>query len=94
MARSTGAPMLDIEIHCSDAAEHRRRVERRVADLPGLLLPSWEQVLRRSYEPRDDERLLLDTGRLAVAEAVERCLRAVDRPEAQARPLRDRPSGS
>ncbi|HVY02850.1 MAG TPA: AAA family ATPase, partial [Caulobacterales bacterium] len=33
-----GAPVLEVEITCSDVSEHRRRVETRAADAAGLAL--------------------------------------------------------
>lgn len=44
----------DVPVHwfrliCSDPVEHRRRVEQRVADLPGHVLPRWAEV-RRGYQ--------------------------------------------
>ena len=43
--------LVEIEVVCSDQGQHRRRVESRVADIPGLVLPTWQQVLERPYEP-------------------------------------------
>lgn len=43
--------LVEIEVVCSDQREHRRRVEARIADIPGLVLPTWRQVLDRYYEP-------------------------------------------
>ncbi len=51
VARRAGKPYVEIEIVCSDQAEHRRRVESRVADIPGHRLPSWQEVCDREYEP-------------------------------------------
>jgi len=73
VAGQEAARLIDIQLVCSDAAEHRRRVEGRVADIPGHVLPDWEAVLRHEYEPRDDDPLLLDTAGLSPAELVERC---------------------
>ena len=42
---------IEIEIVCSDQAEHRRRVESRIADIVGHQLPTWQQVCDRRYEP-------------------------------------------
>lgn len=70
-------PILEVEIVCSDAAEHRRRVETRATDLPGLVLPSWESVLRHEYEPWTEPRLVLDTARLGADEAASRVCAAV-----------------
>jgi predicted kinase len=54
-----------IETMCPDGAEHRRRVETRVNDLPGWVYPTWDQVQQNAllYEPRTDDRLTLDTTR-------------------------------
>jgi predicted kinase len=53
---------IEIEVTCSDANEHRRRVETRVADIPGLRLPAWEEVVSREYHPWDREHLVIDTA--------------------------------
>jgi predicted kinase len=42
-------PFLEVETICSDKEEHRRRVETRVSDIPGLRLPDWRAVLERDY---------------------------------------------
>lgn len=70
VARDAGAALLEVEIVCSDAAEHRRRVEARAADLPGHALPTWQAVVERDYRPWDREHLVIDTARLGVDEAV------------------------
>lgn len=51
VARRAGKRCIEIEIVCSDQAEHRRRVESRVADIIGHQLPTWQQVCAREYEP-------------------------------------------
>lgn len=50
VARDAGARVLEVEVVCGDAAEHRRRVETRSADIPGHTLPSWEDVVTRDYQ--------------------------------------------
>src|SRR5690349_17238713 len=47
--------LIEIEIVCSDAGEHRRRVESRVSDIVGLVAPTWHDVVNRAYEPWDRE---------------------------------------
>ena len=79
MAAQASARMVDIHLICSDAAEHRRRVEGRSADIAGHHLPSWEEVTRHEFEPRDDAHLLLDTAILSPAELVNRCATYVAR---------------
>jgi len=62
-----GVPVLEVEVVCSDAAEHRRRVEARDTDIPGLTLPTWDRVRRRAYEPWERARIVLDTAALSAA---------------------------
>ena len=75
------ARLVEVELVCSDAAEHRRRVEGRSADLPGHRLPTWEAVTRHEFEPWDGDHLVLDTATTALAEAVNRVeAHALNRP--------------
>ncbi|SDL16593.1 Predicted kinase [Modicisalibacter muralis] len=74
VARGTSSPLLDVEIVCSDSDEHRRRIESRTSDISGLVLPTWEAVLAREYEPRSDERLVIDTATVSADEAAARVL--------------------
>lgn len=70
VAVKAGTTYLEIEVICSDATEHRRRIESRPGDIDGLRLPSWQQIMERDYEPWDRERCILDTATLSVGEAV------------------------
>jgi len=70
VATRAGARIVEVEIVCSDAAEHRRRVELRVADIDGHQLPSWKDVVERDYRPWDTPRLVIDAARLTVDESV------------------------
>jgi hypothetical protein len=58
---------------CSNVAEHRRRIESRVADIVGHRLPTWTEVVERDYRPWDGERLVVDTAR----QNVQQSLRAI-----------------
>ena len=71
VARSAGVESMEVEIKCSDCEEHRRRVESRACDLPGLKLPAWAEVMAREYEPWDREHIEIDTSDLSVEETVE-----------------------
>lgn len=79
VARATSSALLDVEIICSDTDEHRRRVGNRQSDIAELALPSWAAVLAREYEPRSDERLVIDTAIVSVDEAVMRILAGMQR---------------
>jgi predicted kinase len=72
LAVATGVPVVafEIEVTCSDTCEHRRRVETRVTDVPGLTLPTWEDVRSREYEPWDRDHLVIDTSGRTVDENV------------------------
>jgi predicted kinase len=73
------APLVEIELVCSDAAAHRRRVENRPTDpLSGHRQPTWDDVVTRDYEPWDRDHLVLDTA----ADSIDRL---ADRAEAYIR---------
>jgi len=65
-----GAEVVWVEVVCSDPAEHRRRVETRVVNVPGLTPPDWRAVVEREYHPWDCERLTVDTA----GRSVEACV--------------------
>lgn len=71
VARSSGVDFVNIEVWCSDPAEHRRRVETRGPEVPGLRLPTWEEVAGREYEPWTRERVRIDTCGKSIAQAFE-----------------------
>lgn len=63
VAAELGAELRFVEVVCSDPAEHQRRVESRRPEMPGHGVPTWEQVIRRLYEPWSPElagRLIVD----------------------------------
>nr|WP_256842892.1 AAA family ATPase [Ornithinimicrobium cryptoxanthini] len=69
VARRTGARVLQVELTCAEA-EHRRRVDTRTADIPGHLVPRWEEVLTSGYEPWPEVDLSLDTTGQPLVELV------------------------
>lgn len=70
VARRAQAGAMEIEVTCSDAQVHRSRVEQRSSEIPGLKLPTWQEVVSREYEPWDCEHLLVDTAKRSVEENV------------------------
>ena len=74
VADRTGVGALDIEVICSDAEEHRRRVDSREADIPGHRVPTWQEVVERDYRPWDTERVVVDTACSSVDAAVREIL--------------------
>jgi predicted kinase len=75
VARRTGVDLLEVEVVCSDRAEHERRATSRISDIPGLQPPTWHDIQQREYEPWDGDRLVLDTAKYTVAECVDRIAR-------------------
>ena len=69
-AASAKVSLLEIEVVCSEPDEHRRRVEERMPDIEGLLLPTWQAVLDRVYAPWHEPHLVVDTARLTPDQAV------------------------
>ncbi|MFE1601453.1 AAA family ATPase [Methylobacterium sp. ID0610] len=70
MAGRAGARLIEVEVVCPDREEHRRRVEGRVSDIPGLVLPSWEAILRLDYESWDRPCLVIDSATSSPSQAV------------------------
>ena len=61
----------EVEVICSDPQQHRQRVETRPADISGLRLPTWEEVVSREYQPWERKHIVIDTTGHSVAESVE-----------------------
>ena len=65
--RETAARMevelVEIKVVCSNKRENRRRVESRIADILDLVLPTWQQVLERHYEPWETAHVIDTAGR-------------------------------
>lgn len=72
VAETSGAVLVEIEVTCSDAEEHRRRVETRKADIAGHRQPTWQDVTERDYECWDGTDLVIDTAKTTIEDAVER----------------------
>jgi predicted kinase len=69
VAMAAASPILEVEVICSDRAEHRRRVETRTTDIAGLVLPTWRQVVERDYQTWDRPPLRIDTAGCSVDDA-------------------------
>jgi predicted kinase len=76
VGRRAGVRVAEVETVCSNEEEHRRRVESRASDVPGLLLPDWRAVTARDYHAWTRERCVVDTAGRSVAECVA-SLRAI-----------------
>ena len=68
---AAGAEVIEVEVICTDEIEHRRRVETRTADVPGLTPPTWQEVIDRDYRLWTRARLVVDTAGRRVEACVE-----------------------
>lgn len=72
VAERRGVPAAEILVTCSDKVEHRRRVETRLTDVPGLVKPDWATTEARIFEDWGTGPLIVDTaGRLPDEIVVE-----------------------
>jgi predicted kinase len=62
---------IEVELKCSDAKEHRNRLENRVVDIAGSPPLTWQEVIAREYHAWDRERLVIDTAVCSVEKAVK-----------------------
>jgi predicted kinase len=73
-------PVVEVEVICSDADEHRDRVTTRSIDIPDLPLPDWQEVLNRDYEPWNREHLVIDTAGQDPQQSLALLLHHLDHP--------------
>lgn len=74
VASDSSSRVIEVEIVCSDVAEHRRRVTQRTCDIPGLAPPTWASVQGRDYMPWTTQRLVIDTAIVSAADAARSIL--------------------
>ena len=71
LAARSAATLVVLECVVPDPAEHRRRVEAGRPDLPGQVVPTWEEVTSCDYvlwdEERDGPRTIVDMTDTATA---------------------------
>ncbi len=72
VADEAGVRVVRVLVECSDAKEHRRRVEGRHADIEGHLLPDWDQARARELAPWPDADVRVDTAVDTVGDALNR----------------------
>ena len=75
VAGEAGARYVNVQVVCSDAREHRRRVESRSSTVPGMTLPTWQEVTGRTYDDWTVERVVVDTSGRSEPECLDDLLR-------------------
>ena len=77
VATRANVPFVEIEVVCSDEAEHRDRVMTRSTDIAGFKLPTWDEIVRRTYEPWGAEHLVIDTAGQTLKQSIAALQRAL-----------------
>jgi predicted kinase len=70
MAAESGTRFVNIEIVCSDKAEHRRRIETRTSTIRGLKSPTWQEVEGREYHSWSGDRIVIETAGKSESESL------------------------
>lgn len=70
VAQHASVPFVEIEVICSNLAEHQHRIETRSTDISGFRLPDWDAVVSRNYEQWDTEHIVIDTAGQTVEQSV------------------------
>lgn len=74
-AAKHGAQPVEVELVCSDPAEHERRATTRTVDIPDLTLPTWQQIQDRDYAPWHRDHVILDTAGTTTQQSTTRLCR-------------------
>lgn len=81
VALDSGAGFVNIEVVCSDKAEHRRRIESRNSDIHGLRLPTWDDVVNREYHDWSRNRILIETAERSEFDCLHALMEALNPTE-------------
>lgn len=77
VANRTQATVVEVEVKCSDDREHRRRVEQRLREEPGLSGPTWRDVVSRDYRDWDRDHIVVDTAGQTIEQTISTLLTAM-----------------
>jgi predicted kinase len=69
VAHDARVEYVNIEVVCSKSSEHRLRAETRSAEVPGLKLPTWNEIENREYHDWTVERVIVDTAGRSTTES-------------------------
>jgi len=78
VAKAAHQEALEVEIKCSDMAEHQHRVETRAPDISGHRVPTWQEVITREYHRWNRQHLVIDTSTQTIARAVANIVDEID----------------
>jgi predicted kinase len=70
VAIQSNSNYINIEIVCSSADEHKRRINERISEIEGLQLPTWEEIKKREYHDWKKEIIRIDTANKKNSECI------------------------
>jgi predicted kinase len=70
VAKRADVRAVEVEVICSDKVEHRRRVETRKTDVEGLVKPTWDAIVNRSYDDWGTRPIVVDTAHKSVEDLI------------------------
>lgn len=79
VAERVSVEAVEIEVVCSDEAEHRRRVETRVSLIP----VTWLQVVDREFDPWNGDHIRIDTAGQEIEQSFAALQQALIHPTSQ-----------
>lgn len=71
VAKLANVKAFEVEVICSDAKKHRKRLETRVNDIPGSKPLTWKEVLSRDYRPWNRKHIVVDSAAKSIQEIIE-----------------------
>ncbi|MDE1994367.1 MAG: AAA family ATPase [Rhizobiaceae bacterium] len=83
VAARCGVKAFEVEVLCSDKDEHRRRAETRPTDVEGLIKPSWQEIVDRTYEEWQPRPIVVDTSVGSVDDLVADLITRLDRDRSE-----------
>lgn len=78
VAFESGSRFINIQVICSDKAEHQKRVESRKNEIYGLVPPTWKDVIEREYHTWTVPILTIDTANRSISDCMEELLIKID----------------
>jgi predicted kinase len=66
----SAAKVIEVEVICSDKAEHQKRIETRKADIAGHKMPTWQDVTSREYHAWETKNITVNTAGKTPAESL------------------------
>jgi predicted kinase len=71
VALKCNSHFVNIEVICSDNLEWKTRVENRVSEVEGLVLPTWDEIQNRDYQVWEKDHIVIDTAKKSIGRSID-----------------------